>query len=77
MPNHMNDEELNQVSGGLISYSNDSGEELKPTNHGQPAIKAICKNCQEVFVGPSSLVSRDVAAHESATGHLCAFYSLP
>ncbi len=70
MSDHLNEEELKQVTGGLISYANDSGDNTKPIDVLTNAIiQAECADCHMRFTGPARIVQRNVDFHLQSSGH--------
>lgn len=76
MANHLNDEDLNRVTGGIVSYANASGEQKSPKERtAYPVIQAKCADCGETFLGPSNQVDRNVKVHLSTSGHSYCCYT--
>lgn len=68
MPNHLNDDELKQVTGGEVSNANAS-EADNSSNINRHSTKAVCIDCSETYIGLRGEVHEKVNMHLNTTGH--------
>ncbi len=73
MADHLNEDELKQVTGGEVSYANASGAD-NFSSRNRYSNKAVCIDCGETYIGLAGEIQAKINTHLSTTGHSYFYY---